>query len=241
LAESGADAGTAAPRLLLDIVRRLRARERGYLAGSLHDGPIQELAAAALELGQARRAMGTSQRDELGVIAQQVDVAGRLLRCLQDELWPFPQPASGLATALERRTAWLLAAPLAVDAGEGAAGLLEAEIQVVADIAELILAGLVSTEAPARALAAVRADQDLIFLEMNVISVPDTDPAFGEPAAVRASLHSLAAVIQACADIDLHGRRMRARMEIPRWPQYQSGPGALLPPPGCNDKSHTDY
>ena len=47
-ANEGADTATAASRLLLDIVRRLRGRERGYLAGLLHDGPIQELAAAAL-------------------------------------------------------------------------------------------------------------------------------------------------------------------------------------------------
>ncbi len=176
LAEDG-DAGSAAPRLLLDSVRRLRARERGYLAGFLHDGPIQELAAATLELGETRRAMRTQQSDELGVVAQQVGAAGRSLRYLQDELWSFTQPAFGLATALERRTAWLLAAPLAVDVGEGAAGLLEAEIQVVADVVELILADLVT------------------------------------------SLHSLAAVIQASADIDLYGCRLRARVEITRRPQ----------------------
>jgi hypothetical protein len=134
VAEDGADAGIPAPHLLLDVVRRLRARERGYVAGLLHDGPMQELAAAPLMLAEARRATGASRSGELGLVAQQVDAAGRSLRCLQDELWPFPRSASGLATALNRRTAWLLATPLAVDAGEGAAGLLEAEIQVVADV-----------------------------------------------------------------------------------------------------------
>ncbi len=219
LAEDGRDAGSAAPRLLLDSMRRLRARERGYLAGFLHDGPIQELAAATLELGETRRTMRTQPSDELGVVAQQVGAAGRSLRYLQDELCSFTQPAFGLATALERRTAWLLAAPLAVDVGEGAAGLLEAEIQVVADVVELILADLVTPEAPARALAAVRADKDLILLEMNVTSVPHTAPVFGDLAAARASLQSLAAVIQACADIDLYGCRLRARVEITRRPR----------------------
>ena len=241
VAEDGADTGTPAPHLLLDIVRRLRAREHGYLADLLHDGPIQELAAAPLELAEARRAMGTSQCDELGVVAQQVDAAGRSLRCLQDELWPFPRPASGLAAALNRRTAWLLAAPLAVDAGDGAAGLLEAEIQLVADIIELILAGLVSAEAsaPTPALAAVGADEDLIFLEINVTLMPGNGPASGVPAAAEASLRSLAAAeaslrslaaaIQAGADIDLRGRRLRVRMEIPRRPHHRSGLGAATP------------
>ena len=84
-AEDGADTGTPTPHLLLDIVRRLRARERGYLADLLHDGPIQELAAVPLELAEAQRVMGTSPGDELGVVAQQVDAAGRSLRGLQEE------------------------------------------------------------------------------------------------------------------------------------------------------------
>jgi hypothetical protein len=232
VAQDDADVGPAGPNLL-DIVRRLRARERRYLVGLLHDGPIQELAAAPLELAEARRALGASQfdalgravTDELDLVAQQVDSAGQSLRGLQDELWPFPPPSSGLDAALRLRTGWLLDTPLAVDAGAGAAGLSEAEIQVVADVVELILAGLVPPEAPApaRALAAVRADQDLIFLEMTMTPASAGDPSAGAPASARASLRSLAAVIQADADIDRRGRRWRVRMEIPRRPDHQSG------------------
>jgi hypothetical protein len=212
-AEDSADTGTPALHLLLDLMRRLRARERGYLADLLHDGPIQELAAVPLELAEARRVIGTSPGDKLGVVAQQVDKAGRSLRGLQEELWPFPRPASGLAVALNRRTAWLLAAPLAVDVGEGAAGLGPAEIQVVADVAELILVGVISAEA--RALAAVQADEDLIFLQMNMTLAPVGDPA-SRGLAARASLRGLAAAIQAGIDVELHGPRLRIRMEIPR-------------------------
>jgi hypothetical protein len=219
-AEDGADTGTPASHLLLDIVRRLRARERGYLADLLHDGPIQDLAAVPLELAEARRVMETSAGDEFGVIAQQVDAAGRSLRGLQEELWPFPRPASGLAAALNRRTAWLLATPLAVDVGEGAAGLGEAEIQVVADVAELILVGLASADAGP--LAAVQADEHLIFLQMNLAFSPVGEPASSGPLVARASLRSLAAAIQAGIDVELHGRRLRIRMEIPRRP-HRSG------------------
>ena len=226
-AQDGADAETPASHLLLDIVRRLRARERGYLADLLHDGPIQELAAVPLELDEARRAMGTSPGDELGVVAQQVDAAGRSLRGLQEELWPFPRPASGLAGALNRQTAWLLAVPLAVDVGAGAADLSAAEIQVVADVAELILVGVVSAEA--RALAAVQADEHLIFLQLNMTLVYDDDAASSGPAAARAALHSLAAAIQAGVDVEFHGRRLRIRMEIPRGP-HRSGRRAVTAP-----------
>jgi hypothetical protein len=241
-AEEGADTGTPVSYLLLDIVRRLRARERGYLADLLHDGPIQDLAAVPLELAEARRVLGGSPGDELGQVAQQVDAAGRSLRGLQEELWPFPRPASGLAVTLNRRTAWLLATPLVVDLGEGAASLGEAEIQVVADVVELILVGLASAEG--RPLAAVQADEHLIFLQMNMGLAPVGDPASSGLAAARASLGSLAAAIQASIEVELHGRRLRVRMEIPRRPHRTrlddaaaatshrlSGPPSALSPP----------
>jgi hypothetical protein len=179
-----------------------------------------------LELDEARRALGTSPGDELGVVAQQVDAAGRSLRGLQEELWPFPRPASGLAGALNRQTAWLLAVPLAVDVGAGAADLSAAEIQVVADVAELILVGVVSAEA--RALAAVQADEHLIFLQVNMTLASD-DPASSGSAAARAAMHSLAAAIQAGVDVEFHGRRLRIRMEIPRGP-HRSGRRAVTAP-----------
>jgi len=69
-----AEAGTAAPHALLDMVRQFRARERGHLASLLHDGPIQELAATALELGEVR-ALGVLQSDGPDGIARHVDAA----------------------------------------------------------------------------------------------------------------------------------------------------------------------
>jgi len=75
-------------------VRRLRERERGSLAGWLHDGPIQDLAAVPLILAEARRATGTSSDDALDIVAEQVTQAGRMLRGLQDDLWPFPAKAA---------------------------------------------------------------------------------------------------------------------------------------------------
>lgn len=209
-AVDGAETGSPAPHVLLDVVRRLRARERGYLAGLLHDGPIQELAAASLELAQAGRATGSQPGAELGAAAQLVNAAGRRLRSMQDELCPFSPPASGLASALNRQAGWLLAGPLAVDIGAGAAGLPGAEIQVVADVVELVLGGLTGAEAPERTLVAVRADEDMIFLELIVT------PASGGPAEAGASLRSLAAAIGVGTDIGLHGSRLRVRLEIPR-------------------------
>jgi hypothetical protein len=208
-----------APQALLDMVRRLRARERGYLASLLHDGPIQELAAATLELDEVRRAPGA----EPNAVAQQVHAAGRELRRIQDELWPFPRPASGLIETLKQRTAWLLASPLAVAVGEGAAGLAEADIQAVADVTELILTGLGNAEEWDRPIVMVRARPDLIFLDLNMTPAPGRDPASVGSAAVEAWLPRLAAAIHARADVGLDDRRLRICMEIPRYPDHRPG------------------
>jgi Histidine kinase len=207
--------GPVAACQLLGIVRGLRARERGYLAGLLHDGPIQELGAAALELALVRRAAPASGGAGLDVADQQVEAAGRQLRRLVDELSPQPRAASGLAEALRQRTGWLLATPLAVHLGEGTAELPVAETETVADLAELILLGTTASAAPARALAAVRADDDRIFLELNLTAEAGNQP-FGDPAAVRAWLDGLAAATRMDAAAELRGRRLRAWMEIPR-------------------------
>jgi hypothetical protein len=188
--------------LLLGIVRAVRARDRGHLAAVLHDGPIQELAAATLELGLDGDATD-------GVAERQVAAAGRSLRALIEELAPFHQAGHGLPEALGRRTGWLLAGPLAVDLGEGSAGLSAAEIEDAADLAELMLLGAVGADAPARALATVRAGRDMITVEVNVSATAD-------PADAAAWLEHLAAAMRTTADIEQGGHRLRARIAIPR-------------------------
>ena len=220
-AGDAADAGTAA-RVLLEIVRKLRARERGHLAGLLHDGPIQDLATTALVLGEVRRVLRKSRSDGSAAIERHVDAIGRELGRLQDELWPFPRPGSGLVTALHRRTAWLLSTPLAVAVGEGAAELPEADIQAVADLVELILAAQGDAGAWDQAIAAVRASPDLIFLELNMTAQPGRDPDGVDSAAI-ASLRRVAAALGARADLPSDGRRLRLRVEIPRCPPHRPG------------------
>ena len=215
---ASADAGTAAVWQLLEIVRRLRVREHGALAGLLHDDPIQELAVAALEVSLARRTKDASEGKRFDMLEQRVDAAGRSLRCLLDELCSFPYAESSLAVALERRTAWLLAAPLIVDAGDGASGLLASEVSVVADIVELILLGTARAEVSGRALASVRASEDLIFLELNLIMTAGTHQPFGDQPAVGAWLDSLPAATRIRTDTKLRGRRLRTRVQLPRQP-----------------------
>jgi hypothetical protein len=217
-ASDAADTGIAPPRVLLDVVRRLRARERGYLASQLHDGPIQDLAAMALELAEVRRALRQSHSGEADAIERCVEAIGRKLGRLQDELWPFPRPGSGLVPALQRRTAWLLSTPLAVAVGEGATELPEADIEAVADLVELILAALGNTGPRDLTVAAVRASPDLIVLELTMLAQPGCDPDCADSAAAIATLRRLAVALHARADVPPDGRRLRVCVEMPRCP-----------------------
>lgn len=214
--DSDARPGTAASvgpdtlHTVLDVIRQLRARERGYLADLLHDGPMQDLAALALELGMAR---GDGSEGMIG----HVDGVGRDLRRIQDELWPFPPAERGLIETLRQRTAWLLDTPLAVAVGDGAAALTETDVQAAADVVELILSGLETAGADGRPIVRVRADQAVIFLELNLTPAAALDPAFDGPA-VEAWLHRVTTAITARAHADLSPHRLRIRIEIPSCP-----------------------
>ena len=102
-------------RELLGTVRRLRERERRGLIDFLHEGPIQELTAASLELQMMQRAPSPGPAPRVDFLLQQVDAASGALRWLVDELWPFLPCETNLTGAIHQRTAWLLAAPAAVD------------------------------------------------------------------------------------------------------------------------------
>ncbi|MGH3256618.1 MAG: hypothetical protein ACRDOU_14705 [Streptosporangiaceae bacterium] len=126
-----------------------------------------------------------------------------------------------MVTALQRRSAWLLSAPLAVAVGEGAAELPEADIQAVADLVELILAAPGNSGGWDHTVAVVRASPDLIFLELNMTAQPGRDPDCADSAAAIAWLRRLAAALHAHADLPPDGRRLRVCMEIPRCPQHR--------------------
>jgi hypothetical protein len=151
-----------------------------------------------------------------------VEEAGRSLRRLMDELaetgptgvtGPLGAgPAGpGLTATLNRRTAWLLASRLAVDLDEGAATLPAAEIEAVADLVELMLAGVVGPEAPSRAMAVVRAGQGVIEVELHISTV-------GDPAAAEAWLRRVSQATRTGLDVDLRDHRLRVRAAIPRRP-----------------------
>ena len=200
---------------MLSIVRRLRARERRGLIDFLHDGPIQELAAASMELQMMQRLVPPSPAPYVDSLLRQVDAASRSLRWLVDELWPFLPSETDLTEAIHQRTAWLLAAPATVadDMRQGVPGAIEAPL--MADIVELMLLASEAATASAQAHVAVHTDDQLIQIDLRLTSAQDDD-AIGDPVTARASLDGLASALGASMQADFSEREWQVRLAVRR-------------------------
>lgn len=212
----GQTAGEPQAWQLLRLTRRLRARERHELIDFLHDGPIQALTAATLELQMMSRSGAPAPGFEM--VIKQLEAAAGSLRWLVDGPWQSVQPETELAPSLQERSAWLLAAPLTVDSDERAADLGAAEVPVIADVVELMLLGMVTASPPAQARVAVRADKRVIEIELTLVPAAGDDQAMGDPAAAQAALDRLAAALGARGDASFLARHWRTRIVLRRQP-----------------------
>jgi CheY-like chemotaxis protein len=199
---------------LLRLCRRVRARERHALVDFLHDGPMQDLTAVTLELQLMSRSGPPAPVFDSAL--RQLGTADGSLRWLVDGDWPFLEPETRLSTALQQRTAWLLAAPITVEAGEQPEALSHAELPVIVDVAELMLLGMVEGGPPAQAQVAVRAAEHLIQIELNLTFQPGDDQASRGPATAQATLDGLAAALGARVETSLGGPQWRAQMNLER-------------------------
>jgi CheY-like chemotaxis protein len=132
-------AAFAAPAVtLLAMSDLLRARERAAIVDALHDGPVQDLAAAILGLHLIRERLPTAQTELLDSVARQVSQAAMSLRGLMSwypPRWPGEPPAE----TIRKQTSWLLAAPPAVDIRPPPDGMSQEQGQFAASVAELAL------------------------------------------------------------------------------------------------------
>jgi CheY-like chemotaxis protein len=210
-------AGPAGPVAwqLLGLTRRLRARERGELAGFLHDGPIQDLAAASLELQLLRRSVVPEQAPPLDAVVKRLDAVARPLRAVVNEAGPALVPESRLAGALRQRAAWLLATPLAVDAEPACAGLAATEVAAVIDVAELMLFAMTPGLPPDEARVEVRATDDLIGITVTLMPAVGGEPA-SDSAAARGTLGELATALSASVGSEFGRTLWRSWITLPR-------------------------
>ena len=214
-------AGESPAWRLLEITRRLRARERRELAAFLHDGPIQELTAATLELQMLRRSPPACPESQLDAVQRLVDVAAGAVRRLLDAQQPFLRPDSRLAVALQQRIGPMLAAPVTVDTG-GRPGLAGIDVPLIVDVTELMLLGCAPESPPARAHVAVRAEGKLLQIQLD-LACADNDHASGDQAidareTAAAALAELAAALQANTHSEFRAGLWRARITLPRQP-----------------------
>ena len=215
-APAGSPAAAREPRTwqLLDLTRRLRGYERRALTDFLHDGPIQELTALSLELQMMSRSAASEDAPPFDALIERLNAASGALRWLIDESWSFLTPDTDLAAAIAQRTSWLLSEPVTLDTGLGLAALSAAEVQVIVDVVELLLLGLMPPGQPILAHVALRAEDHVIGVEATITAADDRELS-GSPATAQASLDELASALGASVRATLDPRRWHARIALP--------------------------
>lgn len=201
---------------LLRLTRRLRTHERRELTDFLHDGPIQELTALALDLQLMSRS-GPGPGTRIDAMLQRLDAATSALRWLIEESWSFLTPETQLAAAITQRTSWLLSEPVTVDADRKAGDVDPADMPVIVDVVELLLLGLIPPGQPALAEVAVRTPRRLIQIELTLTAAGGSELT-GDRSAALASLDELACALGASARATLDGGRWRASLALPSRP-----------------------
>ena len=199
---------------LLELSRRLRDRERDEQADFLHDGPLQELTAATLELHMMRRSAPVATAQAIDTVLRRLDVAGRSLRWLVAGTGALAVPETRLAVCLQQRTAWLLARPITVSTGPWPAGADAIDALAITDVVELMLLATADAGPCVRAHVAVRAEEDSTRIELTLTCAVEDGQALGDPATARALLAELASALPADADVELGEQQWRALITL---------------------------
>ncbi len=225
-------AGTSRGGKLLELTRRLRDRERDEQADFLHDGPLQELAAATLDLHMMRQSAPAATAQSIDTVLQRLDIAARSLRWLVQGTGALRVPETRLAVCLQQRTAWLLARPITVSTGPWPVGAEAIDALAITDVVELMLLAMADAGPCARAHVAVRTEQDLTRIELTLTRAAEDGQALGDPATARALLAELASALLADADIELGEQQWRALITLHRHEKEILAEPAASPPPG---------
>jgi DNA-binding response OmpR family regulator len=198
------------------LIRRLRAHERRELTDFLHDGPVQQLTAVTLELQMMSRSQTPGQAENGEATLSQLNAATASLRWLVDGLWPFPKPETDLATALQVRTAWLLAAPVTVDAGQPSAVLGTPEVADIVDVVELMVLAMISAGQQGRAHVMVRVSELVVQIEVTLTPMAEGGRLTGDPLAARACVGDLGGALGTRIPVTFGERHWRSRITLPR-------------------------
>ena len=205
-------AGASRGWKLLELTRRLRDRERDEQADFLHDGPLQELTAATLDLHMMRRSAPPATAQSIETVLRRLDTAARSLRWLV----AGSVAETRLAVCLQQRTAWLLARPITVSTGPWPAGADAIDALAITDVVELMLLAMAAAGPGAQAHVDVRTEQDMTRIELILTRAAEDGQALGDPATARARLAELASALLADADTELGEQQWRALITLPQ-------------------------
>jgi CheY-like chemotaxis protein len=224
---SRADSGTLLPAAepgtprasdgqhLLDVVRRRRARDWQTLAHFLHDGPIQDLSAAVLQLQMLRRSAPPWVDPAAEAAQERIVEAAQSLRWMVDGPWPWYPYDIGLVKAIEDRIAWLLSTRAEVRADTTLPGLSAlADELLIADIIELMLIEM-APDLAVRARVDLRIDEHLVQIDLTLAASGD-DRAIGDAATAQLLLSRLADSLGISAHHEFTDRRWFASFALPR-------------------------
>ncbi|MEO7351004.1 MAG: ATP-binding protein [Marmoricola sp.] len=186
--------------LLLQRAVDASAAERRLIAATLHDGPVQDLAATSFVVAGATvraRAEGhASLGQELDKVSASVRMSIRALRSLLVEIYPASLAQSGLGAALTDLAESVRAPGLEVQADIDIAddlGLDPAQERLVYRIAQETLRNAAKHAAPCTATLALHRDDEGVVLDV-VDDGPgfDVDAQLADPAAGHLGLQLLA-------------------------------------------------
>ncbi len=199
---------------LLDVVRRRRAHDWQTLADFLHDGPIQELTAAVLDLQLLRRSAPPWVGPDATAIQERIGEAAQSLRWMVDGPWPWYPHNTGLVRAIEDRTGWLLSMQAEVRADTTLTGLSAlTDEYLIADVIELMLIEM-APGLDVRARVDVQIDEHLVQIDLTLAA--SSDEVVGDAARAQVLLNRLAESLGIRADHDFSDRRWFARFALPR-------------------------
>jgi CheY-like chemotaxis protein len=196
---------------LLRIIRGLRSSERATVADFVHDGPIQELAAASLAVQISGRNGSADLAGLRGAVQREIDAAGRSLRYLTDGDWPFLPPGASLTDTIRQRTAWLPLSSITVDIRQTCAAL-RAEAPLIADVVELALFVMTSEGPLSQADICVQAGENEAEIVLTLTQpgdVRDWAPDTGQ-------LAELASILGGTAHTERGPARWQVRITLPR-------------------------
>jgi CheY-like chemotaxis protein len=207
----GQAAGTPPAWRLLAMIRGLRSSERATVADFIHDGPIQELSAAALALHVSGPEQPAGQDGLTGGLQEAIDAAGRSLRNLTDGEWPFLPPGASLPDTIRQRTAWLPLSSVTVDIRHTCAAL-RAEAPLIADVVELALFVMTSDGPLSQAHICVQAGENDAEIVLTLTQPGDVRDWAADPG----QLAELASILGGTAHTERGQARWQVRITLPR-------------------------